>query len=113
MLVAEGTVRKLNLDANMWTVSRPLIDGWVSEAMRPEQVIAEEISDITEAMRCLPRLLEGMEQSAQALAGGHVRLHPDSVSALKRSENGTGSSAIIIGLMATAIVAFVLFTWIF
>ena len=68
MLVAEGTVRKLNPDANMWTVSRPLIDGWMSVAMRPEKVIAEEISDITEAMRRLPRLLEGMEQSAQVMA---------------------------------------------
>jgi ubiquinone biosynthesis protein len=113
MLVAEGTVRKLNPDANMWTVSRPLIDGWMSEAMRPENVIAEEISDITEAVRRLPRLLEGMEQSAQVMAGGHVRLHPDSVSALKRAENSLGSGAMMIGLIALAIVAFALFTWVF
>ena len=102
MLVAEGTVRKLNPDANMWTVSRPLIEGWMSDVMRPEQVIVEEISDITEAMRRLPRLLEGIEQSAQVMAGGQVRLHPDSVSALKQSENDTGSRTALIGLIVLA-----------
>ena len=107
MLVAEGTVRALNPDANMWMLARPLIEEWMNEHMRPEQVIAEELSDMTETMRRLPRLLEGMEQSARAMAGGEVRLHPDSVSALKRSDNGSWSRTTAFGLI-TLVIAIVL-----
>ena len=111
MLVAEGTVRTLNPDANMWELSRPLIEEWMTEFMKPEQMIADEISEMTGTIRRLPRILEGMEQSARAMADGSVRLHPDSVSALKRNDNGTWSRTSSFGLIALVALIVFLLVW--
>ncbi len=85
MLEAEGTARSLCPEANMWMLSRPLIEDWMNEA--PEERIREAIDDMAATVRHLPRLMDGVEKSAAMLAGGRLRLHPETVRALETGRN--------------------------
>jgi ubiquinone biosynthesis protein len=83
MLTAEGTGRKLNPEANMWMMSKPLIEDWMIYNLGPEARMIEASSDIAQALRRLPRLLENLDKGAQELAEGRLSLHPETIRALK------------------------------
>ena len=85
MLEAEGTARSLCPEANMWMLSRPLIEGWMSEG--PEERIRETIDDVAATVRHLPRFMDGVEKGAAMLAGGRLKLHPETVRALDAGKN--------------------------
>ena len=85
MLEAEGTARSLCPEANMWMLSRPLIEDWMNEGT--EERIREVIDDVAATVRHLPRLMDGVEKSAAMLAGGRLKLHPETVRALETSKN--------------------------
>ena len=85
MLEAEGTARSLCPEANMWMLSRPLIEDWMNEA--PEERIREAIDDMAATVRHLPRLMDGVEKSAAPAAGGRMRLRPEAVRVLERGMN--------------------------
>jgi ubiquinone biosynthesis protein len=96
MLEAEGTARSLCPQANMWMLTRPLIEEWMNEGA--EERILEAIDDVAATVRHLPRLMDGVEKSAAMLAGGRLKLHPETVRDLK---SGSGSQ---IGLPTLALV---------
>jgi len=107
MLTAEGTGRKLNPEANMWMMSKPLIEDWMVSNLGPEARLIEAAGDIAQAVRRLPRLLENLDKGAQELAQGRLRLHPETIRALKgESRFGFGffslmaAAAIFAGLLA-------------
>ena len=85
MLEAEGTARSLCPEANMWMLSRPLIEDWMNEGT--EERIREVIDDVAATVRHLPRLMDGVEKSAAMLAGGRLKLHPETVRELKTGSN--------------------------
>ena len=87
MLVAEGTGRSLAPDANMWLLTRPLIEAWIADALAPEAVLREGAADVASTLSRLPHLLDSMEKSAAALQDGRLRLHPDTISALRGSDD--------------------------
>ena len=100
MLEAEGTARSLCPEANMWMLSRPLIEEWMNEGT--EERILEAIDDVAATVRHLPRLMEGVEKSAAMLAGGRLKLHPETVRDLKSSGNsriGLPTLAVVIVLL--------------
>ena len=85
MLEAEGTARSLCPEANMWMLSRPLIEEWMNEGT--DERIREAIDDVAATVRHLPRLMDGVEKSAAMLAGGRLKLHPETVRELKTGSN--------------------------
>jgi ubiquinone biosynthesis protein len=85
MLVSEGTGRKLNPDANMWLLARPMIEQWGTEHLGPEAILRETADGVASTFQRLPLLLEGIESSTAMLAGGRVRLHPDTIRELTGS----------------------------
>ena len=87
MLVAEGTGRALNPDANMWLMARPLIEQWMVDTLGPEAQIRDTVTQVTDSMRRLPGLLERAERSAADLADGRLKLHPETLQALSRGNN--------------------------
>ena len=100
MLEAEGTARSLCPEANMWVLTRPLIEEWINEA--PEERIREAIDDVAATVRHLPRLMDGVEKSAAMLAGGRLKLHPETVRELKSggdSRVGLPTLVIVIVLL--------------
>jgi len=101
MLTAEGTGRKLNPQANMWMMSKPLIEEWMISNLGPEARLIDAAGDMTQAIRRLPRVLENLDKGAQELAQGRLRLHPETIRALKgESRFGVG----FFSLMAAAVI---------
>ena len=84
MLVAEGTARKLCPEANMWFLARPLIENWMLDNLGPHARVRDAITNLTDAIERLPHILDGIEQGAQMLSNGHIKLHPDTIRALHR-----------------------------
>jgi len=99
MLVAEGTGRKLAPDANMWMLARPLVEAWMAEQLGPEARLRETVDTLAGALDRLPKILDRVEESSGLIAGGRVRLHPDTVAAL-RGEQRSGFTPLSLGLLA-------------
>jgi ubiquinone biosynthesis protein len=109
MLTAEGTGRKLNPEANMWLMAKPLIEQWVITHLGPEARLVEAAGDLRDGLARLPRLLENLDRGAAELANGRIRLHPETIRALKGgSRFSVGPITLVIG--ATVLVALVAFT---
>ncbi len=108
MLTAEGTGRKLNPEANMWLMARPMIEDWVIHHLGPEARLIEVTGGIAEAVRRLPRLLENLDRGAAELADGKLRLHPETIRALKgESRFAFGPIALILtGAVVAGLLAF-------
>ena len=105
LLVAEGTGRKLCPDANMWFVARPLIESWIAEKMSAEARVREAAEEVAQAVKRLPQIMEGIGNGLAMLAEGGVKLHPDTVRALKgggRSKT-QGLAWIALALIAVAL----------
>jgi ubiquinone biosynthesis protein len=83
MLTAEGTGRKLNPEANMWMMSKPLIEDWMIQNLGPEARIIESTRDLAQAVHRLPRLLENLDKGAEKLAKGHFSRHQETNRAIK------------------------------
>ena len=108
MLLAEGVGRGLNPEVNLWTLSRPLIEGWVADNLGPEARLRDSVEDSLALAQRLPRLVADAEATLGAIARGGVKLHPDTVAALAQAGSGKGSSALLwaaIAALALAVVA--------
>ncbi len=88
LLLAEGTGRRLAPDANMWFLARPLIEEWVTQTLGPQAQLREGVGEVTAAIGRLPRILDGIEKGAATLADGRIRLHPETISALRNDGGG-------------------------
>lgn len=83
MLVAEGTGRKLCPEANMWFLARPLIQEWVAETFGPQAAVRQTVDALRASLARLPDVIGHAERSLALLADGRLRLHPDSLDALR------------------------------
>jgi len=90
MLVAEGTARKLSPEANMWLLARPLIEEWMRDTLGPEARVRVAVEGIANVVDKLPRMIEGLEESANMISDGRVRLHPETINQLRRGSRGSG-----------------------
>jgi ubiquinone biosynthesis protein len=112
MLVAEGTGRKLAPEANMWLLARPLIEKWFLKTLSPENRILETVDGIAQAAVKLPKVINDIEESAALLSEGKIRLHPETLKALKHSNDGkltkTTLWLMLFALMGT--IAFITIT---
>ncbi|MEJ2121211.1 MAG: 2-polyprenylphenol 6-hydroxylase, partial [Alphaproteobacteria bacterium] len=86
MLVSEGVGRKLDPTINMWELARPLVEDWMRENRGPLARAKESAETARELIERAPLILKGLEQAAGDLAEGGVRLHPDTLEALRRDQ---------------------------
>ncbi len=105
MLTAEGTGRKLNPEANMWLMARPMIEDWVASHLGPEARLAEAAGDAADALRRLPLLLENLDRGAAVLAEGRLRLHPETIRALKGNGRGDWARPFLALAILAAVLA--------
>jgi len=107
MLVAEGTARRLAPEANMWFLIRPLIEEWMIENLGPEARVRDAIQNLQETLERLPDMVSSVERGSQMLAEGNIKLHPDTIRAL-RGEDSPRRGAQGLWLIAFALlIAFV------
>jgi ubiquinone biosynthesis protein len=62
MVVAEGVGRGLNPSINIWTTAQPLVEAWIRTNLGPEAQLREAARDGLEAIRRVPRLVDGLER---------------------------------------------------
>jgi ubiquinone biosynthesis protein len=89
MVVVEGVARQLDPAFDVWEASRPVIERWMFEHLGPEARLkdaAESFNSMGRLAQNLPQLLRDTELIAAQLAGGGIRLHPESVRAIARSQ---------------------------
>ena len=102
MLVAEGTGRRLVPEANMWFMARPLIEEWMIENLGPEAQIRDTIGNLAHAVDRIPQIFNDIEEGATILSEGRVKLHPETVAALKQG-NGSQRGRPILWLTVAAV----------
>ena len=56
MVVVEGVARKLDPDTNIWDVSRPVLENWLSEVKDPINKVNQFVSESSEILKRLPDL---------------------------------------------------------
>ena len=88
MVLAEGLGRMLAPDLNMWMLARPMIEDWMRANLGPEARIKRAAGDMAATIERLPRVLENAERTAAMFSSGGLKLHPDSVDALRGKSKG-------------------------
>lgn len=83
MLVAEGVGRTLDSRVNMWELARPLIEGWMMQNLGPQARVKETVGNAIATLERLPRMLAQTEQAYSAMLNGGLKLHPDTVAAMR------------------------------
>jgi ubiquinone biosynthesis protein len=86
MLVTEGVGRTLDPTVNMWELARPPVEDWMRENRGPLARAKETAETVAHLVERAPMILRGIERAASDLAEGGVRIHPDTLQALKRAE---------------------------
>lgn len=101
MLVAEGVGRTLHPGVNMWELARPMIEGWMMQNLGPQAKIKETVGSAIATLERLPRLLAQTEQTYSAMLSGGLKLHPDTVAAMR----GEGRRKSLPGWLPWVLVA--------
>jgi ubiquinone biosynthesis protein len=89
MMVVEGVARSLDPEFDIWEASRPIIERWMIEQVGPEarlRDVGEGVSALGKLARDLPQLLRNAEIVSAMLAGGGMRLHPDTIQQIARAQ---------------------------
>ena len=80
MMVVEGVARALDPELDIWEAARPVAETWMLDRIGPEarlRDVSEGVSALGRAAQNLPQLLRNAEVISTMLAGGGLRLHPD------------------------------------
>ena len=67
MVVVEGVARTLDEDANIWEISKPVLEGWLKKEVGPEAKINQAIKTTSQVMDRLPELPGMMDKASKAL----------------------------------------------
>ena len=62
MLMAEGTTRQINPNINMWELSRPLIDKWITDTHDPFKVLEEWFHKNKIALLKIPEIISKIDE---------------------------------------------------
>jgi len=83
MLVAEGMGRSLAPEANMWLIARPLIEDWMRANLGPEARIKDAAEQTLAALKKLPAVIHGLENTLSQFDEHGLKLHPETVRQLR------------------------------
>ena len=83
MLVAEGVGRRLDPSSNMWVLAQPMIESWMLDARGPEARVREVVDETVSGIERLPSVMGKTEAVIDMLSDGGLRLHPESLRALR------------------------------
>ena len=77
MVSVEGVARKLNPDANIWEISKPVLENWIKSEKGPEAKIKRTIDiskEVLEKIPDLPNVMDKANLALQMLAEGKLNL---------------------------------------
>ena len=67
MVVVEGVARTLDEEANIWEISKPVLEGWLKKEVGPEAKLSQAIKTTSQVMDRLPELPGMMDKASKAL----------------------------------------------
>ena len=67
MVVVEGVARSLDENANIWQISRPVLEKWLRDEISPKAKLSEAINTTSQVIDRLPELPKLMDKASQAL----------------------------------------------
>jgi len=105
MLVCEGVGRTLDPHINMWTLARPLIEEWMLANRGPLARIGFGSEALLARLEDLPALVANLDRAAAQIAGGGVRLHPDTLAAFGADRQPRRWPWLVAGLIVGLVVA--------
>jgi ubiquinone biosynthesis protein len=111
MVVVEGVARDLDPTVNIWEVSRPVIERWMTDRLGPEARLrdaADGVATLGRVLANLPQAAKNLETLAQMATDGGLRLHPETTKAIASTEaqaNRAVRIAVWIGASALALLA--------
>jgi ubiquinone biosynthesis protein len=106
ILVAEGTGRALCPEANMWLLARPLMEQWMTSALSPEARVREAARELGTTLARLPEIVRSIESIAASLADGSVKLHPQTIWALRGEDRRASTTLIWISIAFILVLIF-------
>ncbi len=78
MVSVEGVARKLNPNANIWEISKPVLENWIKSEKGPESKIKKTIEisrEVFEKIPDLPDVMDKANLALQMLAEGKLNLY--------------------------------------
>ncbi|HLO74973.1 MAG TPA: 2-polyprenylphenol 6-hydroxylase [Magnetospirillum sp.] len=109
MLVAEGVGRTLDARVNMWELARPMIETWMMQNLGPQARVKETVTGALATLERLPRMLAETEKAYTAMMNGGLRLHPDTVKAMRGEGRRKGLPGWLPWLLAAVLGGLYLF----
>jgi len=79
MVLVEGVGRRLDPEANIWALSRPLVEEWMRENRGPEAQIRARLEALGEILDELPRVIRGIDKIVTQWAHEGVVLHAETL----------------------------------
>ena len=67
MVVVEGVARTLDEDANIWEISKPVLEGWLKKEVGPEAKFNQVMQTTSKVIDRLPELPSMMDKASKAL----------------------------------------------
>ena len=89
MVVVEGVARKLDPDANIWEISKPVLEKWLKETKDPFVEVGNILKDTSEVLKKLPEFPKVMDKANQALtflASGQIPQNSNTYSSLNEKK---------------------------
>jgi ubiquinone biosynthesis protein len=79
LVQAEAIGRRLDPEANIWSLARPLIEDWVRDNRGPEALLQQGLGDLVDALERLPRLLRAGEALIDTWAREGIVMHAETL----------------------------------
>jgi len=76
MVMVEGMALHLDAEANMWTLSRPVIAEWMREQLAPEHAAADAINELAASIADWPVLVRRARSVLEGLESGTIPARP-------------------------------------
>ncbi len=104
MLVAEGVSRNLDPTVNMWVLAKPLIEDWMWRNRGPRARLRDAVQDIAGQIERLPATLDRLDEASRMFGEGGVRLHPETIEALREGDRGRWPTVLTAAAVAALVV---------
>jgi ubiquinone biosynthesis protein len=114
MMVVEGVARSLDPEFDIWEASRPVAERWMLEQIGPEarlRDVSEGVSALGRVAQNLPQLLRNAEVVSAMLAGGGLKLHPDTAREIAEAQLARTRHTRIALWIAAGALALIAVSW--
>jgi ubiquinone biosynthesis protein len=106
MVRVEGVARSLDPEINFWTVSRPVVEEWLTGSLSPPARIKDDWSHALDMLRKLPSLVERLESRLDGiLTEDGLRLDPESARRLALAEKRANRPIVWAGWATVGLLA--------